>query len=337
MAARSRSIDAGQNDICRGGACPARDASDESDGTTGRAGPAPTNRSSRAGPVGRFLPDGRRLHLQHGPIDLVIEAWGERAEIETAYRQAWARFQDVLEGLVAELPLLRRPADAAHPGVRGPVAKRMLAACRQHEGVFLTPMAAVAGAVADEVLAAMLAGRTLEKAYVNDGGDIALHLAPGTRLRTGIVGDLAAPVLDAVATIDAAMPVRGIATSGAGGRSFSLGIADAVTVLARDAASADAAATVIGNEVDLDHPSVERAPAFELDPDSDLGERLVTIGVGDLAPAEIALALDRGAAEAERIRHAGLIHAAVLLLKGEARTVGADALRLGHGEKEGDR
>ncbi len=37
-------------------------------------------------------------------------------------------------------------------------------------------MAAVAGAVADHILAAMIAGRRLAKAYVNDGGDIALHL-----------------------------------------------------------------------------------------------------------------------------------------------------------------
>jgi hypothetical protein len=274
-----------------------------------------------------MLPDGRRLHLQHGPIDLVIEAWGDAAEVAAAYRQAWGRFQDVLGTLVAELPLLRRPVEG-HPGVAGPVARRMLAACRRHEGVFLTPMAAVAGAVADEILAALMAGRRIEKAYVNDGGDIALHLAPGASLALGIVGDLAAPALDAAGRIVAAMPVRGIATSGAGGRSFSLGIADAVTVLAADAAAADAAATLVANAVDLDHPSIERRPASELDPDSDLGERLVTVRVGALRRAEIALALDRGAAKAEEMRRAGLIQAAVLLLRQECRVVGAERLRL---------
>ncbi|WP_204349766.1 hypothetical protein, partial [Klebsiella pneumoniae] len=78
--------------------------------------------------------------------------------------------------------------------------------------------------------------------------------------------------------------IGGIATSGAQGRSFSLGIADSVTVLARDAASADAAATLIANAVDLDHPAIRRRPARNLDPDSDLGDRLVTVGVGDLTP-----------------------------------------------------
>jgi hypothetical protein len=298
------------------------------DGPAGR--PALTNTviARSGGAVARLLPDGRRLHLQHGPIDLVIEAWGEAEEVAASYQQAWVRFQDVLETLVAELPLLRRPVENV-PGVRGPVALRMLEACRRHRGVFVTPMAAVAGAVADEVLAAMVAGHRLEKAYVNDGGDIALHLAPGASLATGIVGDLAVPALDAVARIDAAMPVRGIATSGAGGRSFSLGIADAVTILAADAASADAAATLIANAVDLEHPAIERRRATELDPDSDLGDRLVTVRVGALAPEDIAVALDRGAAKAEEMCRSGLIQAAVLLLRQDCRVVGADGLRLG--------
>jgi ApbE superfamily uncharacterized protein (UPF0280 family) len=280
------------------------------------------------GPQARLLPDGRRLHLQHGPIDLIIEAFGEAAEVRLAYRQAWRRFQDVLSTLVAELPLLRRPVDATHPGVSGPVARRMLAACRPHAGVFVTPMAAVAGAVADEMLAALVDGRRLEKAYVNDGGDIAIHLPPGARLHAGIVGQLEHPAIDAVAAITSEMPVRGIATSGRGGRSFSLGIADAVTVLAHNAAAADAAATLVANAVNLEHPAAARARACDLDPDSDLGERLVTTGLGVLAPNEIARALAAGAAAAERMRRAGLIHAAVLVLRQEFRVVGAVAPRL---------
>jgi hypothetical protein len=277
-----------------------------------------------APPAARLLPDGRRLHLQHGPIDLIIEAFGAPGEIALAYRQAWTRFQDVLPTLVAELPLLRRAADARHPGVSGPVARRMLAACLRHDnGVFVTPMAAVAGAVADEMLAALVAGRTLEKAYVNDGGDIALYLPPGASIAAGLVADLGRPAIDGVATIDAVMPVRGIATSGRGGRSFSLGIADSVTVLAADGAAADVAATLIGNAVDLgDHPAVRRARACDLDPDSDLGDRLVTVELGPLGATEIAAALDRGAAEAERMRRAGLIHGAVVVLRRCFRVVG---------------
>jgi len=259
--------------------------------------------------IGAFLPDGR-LHLQHGPIDLIIEAFGANAEVERAYRQAFDRFGDILPTLVRELPLLRRPVGDAYPLLQGPVARRMAEAVWPHRAVYITPMAAVAGSVADEMLAAMLLDRTLDKAYVNNGGDIAFHLNEGHELRAGIFVD----ALDGAVRLAHEHPVRGIATSGWGGRSFSLGIADSVTVLAASAAAADAAATIIANAVNADHPAIERRPARELDPDSDLGELPVTTQVGALPAAVIDQALERGAAEARRL---GL--SAALCLKGQWR------------------
>jgi hypothetical protein len=270
----------------------------------------------------RLLPDGKRLHLQHGPIDLVIEAFGAGEEIALAYGQAQRRFATVLPELVAELPLLRQPVDALHPGVDGPVARRMLAACRPHCRSFITPMAAVAGAVADEMLAAMLAGRCLDKAYVNNGGDIALHIAPGRHLDVGLVADVGSRALAGSMTVDSAWPVRGVATSGWRGRSFSLGIADAATVLASDAAAADAAATLVANAVDIDHPAVIRARACDIDETTDLGERLVTGNVGPLPPALVEAALARGAAVAAAMRADGLIFGAVLILQKKIRVIG---------------
>ena len=256
-----------------------------------------------------------RLHLQHGPIDLIIEAFGRADEVERAYVQAVERFGDILPALVGELPVLRRPVGEAYPLLQGPVARRMAEAVWPHRAAFITPMAAVAGAVADEMLQAMVRGRTLDKAYVNDGGDIAIHLAPGQSLRAGIF----AQALDGVALLTHERPVRGIATSGRGGRSFSLGIADSVTVLAVTAAAADAAATMIANAVNADHPSVERRPACDLDPDSDRGELPVTVSVGDLPPELVGAALDRGLAEARRLRLCGLIDSAALSLQGHWR------------------
>lgn len=280
-------------------------------------------------PVAAILPDGRRLHLQHGPIDLVIEAFGAPAEVAAAYRQATGRFADILDTLVVELDLLRRPVGPARPEARGPVARRMLAAVWPHREVFITPMAAVAGAVADEVLAALFAGRRLDRAYVNNGGDIALHLGPGASLRIGVVAEVEAPAVDAVATIDAAAPVRGIATSGWRGRSLSLGIADAVSVLGRTAAAADAAATLVANAVDVDHPAVVRRPAREVVDDSDLGERPVTVAVGPLPETAIAAALAAGEAAAAAMLGRGLIAGALIRLAGRARIVGAgDGARL---------
>jgi ApbE superfamily uncharacterized protein (UPF0280 family) len=270
----------------------------------------------------RLLPDGKRLHLQHGPIDLVIEGFGAPREIACAYRQGWDRFQTVLAELVGELPLLRRPVDAGHPGVAGAVARRMLQACRPHAEEFITPMAAVAGAVADEILMAMLAGRTLDKAYVNNGGDIALHLAPGASLDVGLVAELEHPALSGVATIESAWPVRGVATSGWRGRSFSLGIADAATVLARDGASADAAVTLIANAVNVEHPAITRASARDLDDSSDLGHRLVTTGVGPLPNDLVTKALTRGASRAGEMVREEKIFGAVLVLQGCVRAVG---------------
>lgn len=243
--------------------------------------------------------------------------------MRAAYRQAQARFADLLDVLVRDLPTLRSPVGKSRPRVGGPVAQRMVDAVWPHRGQFVTPMAAVAGAVADEILTALSAGRTLARAYVNDGGDIALHLTPGQSFAVGLVAEIAAPAIDGTIAVTAEMPVRGIATSGWQGRSFSLGIADAVTVLAHHAAAADVAATLIANAVNVDHPAIERRPASALDPDSDLGDRLVTTAIDALPPAAVREALLAGHAAAQRMRAAGLIEAAVLVLQRRYAVAGA--------------
>lgn len=271
-------------------------------------------------PQAALLADGR-LHLQHGPIDLLIEAFAaEATEIERARRQAVARFGNILATLVAELPMLRTPLGRSEPELVGPVALRMLAACWPHRAVYVTPMAAVAGAVSDEVLAAMLQGCDLRRAYVNNGGDIALHLARGESFRVGLAG-IEDARLRGLATVRAEDPVRGIATSGWRGRSQSLGIADAVTILARDAATADAAATLVANAVNVDHPVIRRLPARSVRDDSDLGDLPVTVAVGSLPPEAIHAALESGMHTARRLQRSGLIHCACLRLQGDVRVV----------------
>ena len=285
-------------------------------------------------PRSALLPDGRRLHLQHGPIDLVVEAFGPTDEVQTAYRRATSRFDDVLEQLVEELPGLRSPLGAAYPLFRGPVARRMAVAVWPHRADYVTPMAAVAGAVADEVLAAMAGDGDLRRAYVNNGGDIALYLADGERFDAGIVADIGRPEIGALARIEAVQDVRGIATSGWRGRSHSLGIADAVTVLAGSAAAADVAATLIANAVNVDNPAIQRTPAWELDPDSDLGELPVTVDVGDLPDGAVDAALLGGVNRARAMLAEGLIAAAHLGLRDRTATIGdLPARRLGNGAR----
>jgi ApbE superfamily uncharacterized protein (UPF0280 family) len=270
-----------------------------------------------------FLPDGRRLHLHDGPIDLIVEAFGPASEISAAYRAAAERFVTVLDELCCELSFLRQPAQKDGSLPTGVVARRMLEAVAPYcEGAFITPMAAVAGAVAEEILGTMTSAGKLSRAYVNNGGDIALHLAPGERFVAGMVERPDHPSLFGTAQLDSMQPVRGIATSGWRGRSFSLGIADAVTVLADRAAMADAAATIIANGVDLPgHPGVVRIPARDLAPDSDLGDLLVTQGVGRLSACEIAAALDAGVLVAQSLLSEGLIRSAALHLRGNTRVI----------------
>jgi hypothetical protein len=272
------------------------------------------------------LSDGR-WHFQHGPIDLILAADGEPEAAAAAVEQAWARFQGVLAELVGELPLLRAPVEAA-TAPRGPIARRMHAACLPHAAQFITPMAAVAGAVADEMIGFFRDDRCIRRAYVNNGGDIALHLLPGAQFRVGLIADLArvkrreALALDGDFIVTADQPVRGIATSGWRGRSFSLGIADSVTVLARTAAESDAAATMVANSVNVDDPAILRKLACELKDDTDLGARLVTVGVGILSVGKVEQALAAGEAHAQRLVDAGTIHGAVLCLQGCVRVVG---------------
>jgi uncharacterized protein len=272
----------------------------------------------------RMLADGRRMHLHDGPIDLIVEAFGSQRAVEMAYHAASTRFVTVLDELCGELSYLRRRCSPENEWPQGAVARRMVAAVMPYAPqYFITPMAAVAGAVAEEILGAMVAAAELSSAYVNDGGDIALHLSPDEKFVVGMVERPDRRSLLGTTTLHAADPVRGIATSGWRGRSFSLGIADAVTVLADRAAAADAAATIIANQVDLPgHPAIVRVPACELAPDSDLGDRLVTQAVGELTPQEADQALQAGSRTAEPLLRMGLIRSAALSLQGETRVVG---------------
>ncbi len=276
-----------------------------------------------------------RMQLRHGPIRIVLKAWGEPENVRKAQRLVTRHFPKILPELAEELATLRKPVATKPPKLQGVTAQNMANAAAQFAEVFVTPMAAVAGAVAEEVLRIMLAAAPLQKAYVNDGGDIALYLEPGQSLTFGVAGDFAAgptPTINGTIQLTHVLGVRGIATSGAQGRSFSLGIADSVTVLAKTAAVADVAATLIANAVNIDSPKIKREPARKLDPDSDLGDRLVTTKVGKLTAAEVAAALEAGADCAKGYLDRGLIAGVILMLAGESRAVGAP-LELLEGKK----
>lgn len=266
------------------------------------------------------LISGNRLHLHHGPIDLIIKAWGSSIETANAYQAAEENFSDLLETLVTDLPNLRQQVCPNRP-LAGPVTQRMHKATSAFSDQFITPMAAVAGAVADHMINVLAKAADLEKALVNNGGDIALYLAPKHDLTIGCeTGQI---------QVQAEDPIRGIATSGWRGRSHSLGIADSVTVLATNAAQADAAATMIANQVDLpQHPAIHRAQANTLASDSDLGQHWITTGVDPLTEQDIKAALQSGAAYANALWQTKTIIAAQLSLQGHHSYAGSPDLYL---------
>lgn len=283
-------------------------------------------------PIARYLDDNDpngRLHLQHGPIDLVIGVDGDGgAPLDPdlrrrAFNAAIGRFDTILEELVGELPLLRAPVARNSRTPSGAVARRMMEAVHPFSHAhFITPMAAVAGAVADAMVAAMVSAFDARdcpaRIYVNNGGDIAFHLSGNAEFRILVAREDGAS-LGAFA-VKASDAPRGVATSGRGGRSLSMGIADSVTIVARNAAAADAAATIVANAVDLPgHAAISRQRAIEVVDDSDLGDHLVVVGCGPLSQDEIDQALERGVSAAEALIDRGLIDRAALFLQGTGR------------------
>ncbi len=278
-------------------------------------------------PQSTMMDDGKRLHLNHGPIDLIIEAFGEENNVKSAYNRVSHEFDTLLSELVSDLADLRKPIGDQTITISTEIGLRMKEAVFPFSSDFITPMAAVAGSIADHMLCVLCKKNNITKAYINNGGDIAVYLGRGEYFKIGIAEHPLKARLAGIISISDGDGIQGIATSGRHGRSHSLGIADSVTVLAETGAIADAAATMIANAIDLpDSPIVSRLPATELSPDSDLGARLVTVDVGCLSDSDTIKAIEGGYMLAETYRQNGLIKAAWLSLQGLVKIVGHGAL-----------
>jgi ApbE superfamily uncharacterized protein (UPF0280 family) len=100
----------------------------------------------RSAPQIALLADGGRLHLQDGPIDLIVGAKGRVADVRAAYDAAARRFTGLLDELCLELVELRKATDPARCALKGTVARLMHAAVAPFASeCFITPMAAMAG------------------------------------------------------------------------------------------------------------------------------------------------------------------------------------------------
>jgi len=248
-----------------------------------------------------------RLFLNHGPIDIVLEAFGKDKPL--AYEKAKKYFSTLLNELVLDMDLLKKEV-VPHRNFNNKISQSMQNATEKFYPDFITPMAAVAGSVADNILNVLVKDTKLEKAYVNNGGDVSFYLTENQTVKSSL-----ASIPNIIAEIDYKDKSRGIATSGWRGRSFSLGIADSVTVLADNAAMADAAATMIANSVNIkNHPLIIKKPAEEIYEDSDLKNLMVTVEVGDLKQSEIEDALRNGNEVGKTYLKNGLINSALIEL-----------------------
>jgi ApbE superfamily uncharacterized protein (UPF0280 family) len=196
-----------------------------------------------------------------------------------------------------------------------PVVKKMILAARKFEDPTVTPLIGVAGVTADEVADFIYNTGEVSKVVVNNGGDIAIRLKEQEAVRVGIKTDLNGKGISHIVNITAESGIRGIATSGFGGRSFTRGIANAAVAIANDSVSADVAATLIGNATEIGSPRVVRTLAKNLSPNTDIPDLLVTKSIGHLERSEIELALEQGIQKAETLKDKGLIIGAFIAVR----------------------
>lgn len=266
--------------------------------------------------------DDQTILAQYGPMRLTIQAWRDEAP-DTDLGARAGEFSFTLLTRLAparELFLRERLAEAATPpDYDEPLLNRMAAAARaaRHEG--LGPMATVAGTVA-EAVTLYLKEQGASKAIVENGGDLAIYLAPGHTASVGVRLGLARQAPDYKLTLRGdRRPLWGVCSSGMGGRSLTRGIADTAMAIAAETPVADAVATALGNECTVASKNIRRVAAETLRPDTDIRGLDVTEWVGDLTQAEVDAALDNAMRYAEGLVRDGVILGGLVSLRGETR------------------
>jgi len=255
-----------------------------------------------------------------GPMTLTISAWAEGEPRPVMAARAAALALELLDELATVQPLLKTPAGKIKNLKECPsIVRKAVRNCRAVSPE-LTGLAAVAGLAADEVLQeAIRLGA--DRVIVNNGGDVALIACAGQPVRVGLKTHPEGEVTHYL-EIKAGDKIGGVATSGWTGRSFSVGVADVVTIWAGDCATADAAATWIAGRTDVNSRQVSRVPAKDLDPQTDIPQLQVTREIGRLSRKEKWAALEKGLAEAEKLIAKGIIRGAFLAVQGEIRWIG---------------
>lgn len=260
-----------------------------------------------------------KLFLDYGPISMVIAASRDGEPLTELCRDASQIAVDCLTELGPQLKLLKRSWTQFEPGELSGVAVTMWQAVQATADNDLTPMAAVAGAFADKV-ADWLQQQGATKVLVNNGGDVAIRLLADETTKVGVMPEIGGEGFSKLVRLTSGDGIGGIATSGLGGRSFTCGVMESVTVLAKSCAVADAFATSLANASYIDSSAVVRGLARLIDPDTDIPDLMVTESVGRLTPQEVQQSMQQVLARLRDNVDKRIIKGATLHLQGANRS-----------------
>lgn len=247
-----------------------------------------------------------KIYMEYGPSAITIGAFEGKKGLTTLCRDSFVILEELLTKLSKDLKHLKQYPANIDRDILSDIGKRMLDAVTLTANPQMTPMAAVAGSVSD-LLAQWIFEQGATKVMVNNGGDIALRLAKEEEVTVGILPDLLNPHVTQIFKVKESDGIGGIATSGLYGRSLTKGIANSVSVFAKQASIADAMASQIANASYVVSPHVQTKRAGQIDPDSDIADQDVVVSVAGLTASEKKQALLQIEAEARYFKEQGFI------------------------------
>lgn len=224
-----------------------------------------------------------RIFINHGPIQMVIDVSVKGKRNSEIGIKVGEHVLDQFNKLIQYIPVLKKMRIYRDTNNEFPeVLNSMIIAVEKSGYEELNTLGAVAGSFSDIALKkAIELGGT--RVIINNGGDIALYDLEGKPIKVGIPYTNDEKKGQLVLNITKEQDIHGICTSGAGGRSFTKGIATAAVALASDAATADACATYLGNMTTVEDENIIRCLAEEIDSETDIRGQLVTLKVGKIS------------------------------------------------------
>lgn len=266
----------------------------------------------------RILEDGRAL-VDYGPVTMSISAKKlGKNNVEAAIKGAKKvieAFDELVEYLaVAKLRIDEIDIDQFDNYPR--VLKLMIESVKSLNNDEFTPMAAVAGTMSDIARQEIFENTDVDYVVVNNGGDISFYKSKESDLfKVGVISDISNKKISHALEIKTDSNVRGIATSGFGGRSLTRGVSSAVTIIAENSRLADAAATEIANNTYIDSYNVEVCLAEEIDYDTDIKGLTVVKNIGVLSEEEIDKSISLGINKAIELYERKIIKGAFIFVQ----------------------